>query len=252
MLTTAILNICTGKNLLIGLRQENKCTNNGECQTALEKDEVSFQFSTHCLGRDDSFTPSPLKRRFSFPAGLSTIRRKLLFDHEATLKNSGRQLEAIPENNDGLPSAERQTHTELLSKRRIKFHRRKFYSESDADYPHQSSRHINMWQTRCLRNRVSVRRRKTFIMLVLSAVFIVTMSLYLGLVCTVANTEGVLKSLTKLQTVQFFFFWRLYFINTLINPILYGFMDQRFRKGLVRLFCSRAFYLQKYSSSVFS
>jgi hypothetical protein len=134
----------------------------------------------------------------------------------------------------------------------VKLNRGKFFSDSHAFDPQRSLRRLNMWQNRYLRNRLSARRRKTLIMLILSGVFIVTMSLYLGLVCMVANTEGVLRSLTKLQKVQFFFFWRLYFINSLINPLLYGFMDQRFRKGLVRLFCSRAYFLRKYNQDVFA
>lgn len=75
-------------------------------------------------------------------------------------------------------------------------------------------------------------RRKTIIMLVLTTVFAITMTTYVVLVAMVAGTEGVLRNLNNTEKVTFFFFWRLYFINTNINPILYGFMDPRFRAGL--------------------
>lgn len=79
------------------------------------------------------------------------------------------------------------------------------------------------------------RKQKTVIMLVLTSVFVVTMLLYVILISLVAATEGILKILPNSQKVLFFFFWRLYFINTVVNPILYGFLDPRFRSGLLRM-----------------
>lgn len=76
-------------------------------------------------------------------------------------------------------------------------------------------------------------RQKTIIMLVLTIMFVVTMAMYVILTCFVAGTEGVLKNLSNSEKTIFFFFWRLYFVNTNINPILYGFMDPRFRAGLL-------------------
>ncbi|XP_045188426.2 uncharacterized protein LOC123546294 [Mercenaria mercenaria] len=82
------------------------------------------------------------------------------------------------------------------------------------------------------------RKQKTVIMLVLTSVFVITMLLYVVLITFVAGTEGILKTLTNSQKAVFFFFWRLYFSNTVINPLLYGFYDPRFRKGLFS-FCKR-------------
>lgn len=76
-------------------------------------------------------------------------------------------------------------------------------------------------------------RQKTIIMLVLTIMFVITMAMYVILTCFVAGTEGVLKNLSNSEKTIFFFFWRLYFVNTNINPILYGFMDPRFRAGLL-------------------
>lgn len=81
-------------------------------------------------------------------------------------------------------------------------------------------------------------RRKTLIMLILTSVFIVTMTLYVALLSLVAETDNILKRICNTEKVVFFFFWRIYFINCIINPILYGLMDPRFRAGLHRLFRS--------------
>ena len=83
------------------------------------------------------------------------------------------------------------------------------------------------------------RKRKTIIMLVLTSVFIVTMSVYIALLTLVSKTDNILRKLSNSEKVVFFFFWRLYFINTIINPALYGVMDPRFRTGIKRIFQGR-------------
>lgn len=83
--------------------------------------------------------------------------------------------------------------------------------------------------------KLEVMKRKTRIMLVLTSVFAITMTTYVILTFLVSLTDGILKNLTNSGKVTFFFFWRLYFMNTIINPILYGFMDPRFRSGLAML-----------------
>ena len=80
-------------------------------------------------------------------------------------------------------------------------------------------------------------RRKTLIMLILTAVFIVTTVLYLTLLNLIAN--NILQTLSKTQKSVYFFFFRLYFINHVINPILYGLLDPQFRhilKGTIANF----------------
>lgn len=83
--------------------------------------------------------------------------------------------------------------------------------------------------------KMEIMKRKTRIMLVLTSVFAITMSTYCIMTFMVSLTDGILKNLTNSGKVTFFFFWRLYFMNTIINPILYGFMDPRFRTGLAVL-----------------
>ncbi|XP_053408047.1 uncharacterized protein LOC128559708 [Mercenaria mercenaria] len=251
VLTTATLNIRTARKLLIGRRREHNESHNNDRRTLpIDKDDRRFQLSYPKKAYDDISRHSKHKRRFSFPADKSTTERKHLIDPKSQLRHSERQIEDIPENNNDCIYQTRHTLIEIFPTRRLRLHRAKFFFGPNGIDRQKPLRRLNMWQTRYLRRRVSSRRKKTLIMLILSGVFIVTMSLYLGLVCKVANTEGVLKALTNSQKVVFFLFWRLYFINTLINPVLYGLMDQRFRKGLVRLFCSHAYYMRKYSTSV--
>ena len=73
-------------------------------------------------------------------------------------------------------------------------------------------------------------RRKTLIMFILTVLFICTTVLYLTLLSFIAN--GVLESLTSAGKSTYFFFFRLYFINHVINPILYGILDPKFRRIL--------------------
>ncbi|XP_053407720.1 uncharacterized protein LOC128559595 [Mercenaria mercenaria] len=77
------------------------------------------------------------------------------------------------------------------------------------------------------------RKSKTMIMLVLTSLFAVTMVLYIILTSLEANPAGILKDMSESQLVAFFFFWRLYFVNSIVNPILYGFMDPGFRSGFM-------------------
>ena len=73
-------------------------------------------------------------------------------------------------------------------------------------------------------------RRKTLIMLILTVVFVSTTILYLTLLSLVL--KGILRSLTNAEKCLYFFFFRLYFINHVINPILYGVLDRHFRRVL--------------------
>ncbi|KAL3864659.1 hypothetical protein ACJMK2_006323 [Sinanodonta woodiana] len=78
-------------------------------------------------------------------------------------------------------------------------------------------------------------KRKTMIMFILSAVFIFSTVLYLTLLSQIAREDSVIRSMTSNQRVLYFFFFRLYFINHVINPFVYAFLDTQFRLALVKL-----------------
>ncbi|XP_060573820.1 uncharacterized protein LOC132731626 [Ruditapes philippinarum] len=120
-------------------------------------------------------------------------------------------------------------NTAEVSTRPIKVHDNSFSNiNKHVDHRRQKSGHHRVSDFR--------RKQKTVIMLVLTIVFVITMLLYVILISFVAGTEGILKTLSNPQKVVFFFFWRLYFINTVINPILYGILDPRFRTGMRAIF----------------
>ena len=90
-------------------------------------------------------------------------------------------------------------------------------------------------------------RRKTLIMVILTAVFIFTTILYMTLLNLIA--KDVLQSLTSAQKSAYFFFFRLYFINHVINPCLYGLYDPHFRRIVKQSLKSlTGFCTSKYSS----
>ena len=83
-------------------------------------------------------------------------------------------------------------------------------------------------------------KKKTIIMLVLTTVFVITMSLYVILISVIAE-QNILQELTNSEKAVYFLFFRLYFINCVINPFLYGFMDPRFRTGVKNIFFKNSF-----------
>jgi hypothetical protein len=90
-----------------------------------------------------------------------------------------------------------------------------------------------------LRLKLSKRQNtKTKIMLVLTVMFIITIVCYVSLVGKIAN-DDVLQEISDTSRTVYFFFLRLYFINHVINPIVYGLLDPQFRKLLKQAICKR-------------
>ena len=82
--------------------------------------------------------------------------------------------------------------------------------------------------------------KKTLIMLILTSIFVLTITIYVALITVVAKSSGELDVMRQLENprfVVFLFFLRLYYVNVVINLLLYGLLDYRFRRGLRRLFC---------------
>jgi uncharacterized membrane protein len=76
-------------------------------------------------------------------------------------------------------------------------------------------------------------RRKTLIMFILTVVFIITTILYLTLLSFIARS--ILDTLSDSGKAVYFFFFRLYFINHVINPIIYGVLDPHFKQVVKHL-----------------
>lgn len=89
----------------------------------------------------------------------------------------------------------------------------------------------------CDRKPVDARiRRMTVIMLILTTIFITTAGLYLGLLFFIAGSnEHLVDDMSNSSKATYFFFMRLYFINHVMNPIVYISLDPHFRKVLKNL-----------------
>lgn len=73
-------------------------------------------------------------------------------------------------------------------------------------------------------------RRKTWIMFILTVTFVITTVLYLALLSMIAKSDDVLQEMSDVERAFYFFFFRLYFINHVMNPIVYGVLDPHFQK----------------------
>ncbi|KAK3592471.1 hypothetical protein CHS0354_008280 [Potamilus streckersoni] len=73
---------------------------------------------------------------------------------------------------------------------------------------------------------------KTLIWFILTVIFIITYIIYCGLSINVA----MVFTLSPRGFALFAFFFRLYFLNNVANPIIYAFLDIRFRRSCKKIF----------------
>ena len=88
-------------------------------------------------------------------------------------------------------------------------------------------------------------KRNTFIMRVVTMAFIVSFLPYLIIVTIRSSNTDIPHKLDKASQIAYHVFLRGYFINSMINPFIYGFLNEEFRLKLKSLFC-------KYCSSRFT
>ena len=84
--------------------------------------------------------------------------------------------------------------------------------------------------------------RKTVIMFVVTLIFNVTMVIYFCALFIIVRKQHVLAVVDTGSAAIFFLFWRLYFVNHVINPIVYGLLDYRFREALTNKRSHRHWY----------
>jgi hypothetical protein len=77
-------------------------------------------------------------------------------------------------------------------------------------------------------------RRKTRIMFILTLIFTITTVCYLTLLSLIAN-DDVLQEMSDTGRAFYFFFFRLYFINHVINPFVYTMLDPHFKREMKKL-----------------
>lgn len=73
-------------------------------------------------------------------------------------------------------------------------------------------------------------RGKSLIMFVVTLIFNITTLIYFCIFTIFVRREHIFEVVTTDTAGILFFFWRLYFVNHVINPVVYGFLDPRFRQ----------------------
>ncbi|KAK3611096.1 hypothetical protein CHS0354_000103 [Potamilus streckersoni] len=79
--------------------------------------------------------------------------------------------------------------------------------------------------------------RKTLIMFIFSAVFVITTFIYRVLLSLVDSKDNILINLSDGQRAVYLFFFRLYFIHHATNPFVYAFLDVHFQEALREMIC---------------
>ena len=180
---------------------------------------------------ESAMTPKPLSSELSSHVQ-NMIKPNVSFIdlHDIMLITDSRNI-ATPDQLDGPSKTSTRTHSAVLVDQIISVAR----SSSLPD-----DRLVSASHSRSGKGHDSITRtkRKTIIMLVLTTVFVVTMSVYVILVSLIAE-RNILQTLANSEKAIYFLFLRLYFINCLINPFLYGVMDPRFRNGIREMFLKK-------------
>lgn len=78
-------------------------------------------------------------------------------------------------------------------------------------------------------------RRKTLILFILTSCFIVTTVLYYTMISILGSSGDVVNALSDQRKVVFFFFLRFYFIQHIINPIVYSVLDPQVKTALRKI-----------------
>ena len=73
--------------------------------------------------------------------------------------------------------------------------------------------------------------RKTTIMFIVTIIFNITTLVYFCVLFLVVRREHIFEIVSTDSAGILFLCWRIYFINHVINPVVYGLLDQRFRSA---------------------
>ena len=92
----------------------------------------------------------------------------------------------------------------------------------------------NLYSRASKRRQRTRMRRNTLIMFILTLCFVISILVYFILAIQMADTERFFNTLTLWQGVLVMFFLRLYYFIILINIVVYGLLDPRFRRALRR------------------
>ena len=80
-------------------------------------------------------------------------------------------------------------------------------------------------------------RRNTLIMRMVTIAFVVSFLPYLVIVTLRYSNTDIPTKLSKVEQILYHVFLRTYFVNSMINPFIYGFMNMEFRAKIKQMFC---------------
>ena len=83
-------------------------------------------------------------------------------------------------------------------------------------------------------NRKRNIKTRSLIMFVVTLIFTITTSIYFAVFTVIYRKEHILDFVSPNMAALVYFLWRVYFVNHVINPFVYGFLDPRFRKAIKR------------------
>ena len=225
MLATGILNILIARKLFCNMfiHRRNDA-----------KEQIRRERSESTLSSKNSVVSTGIKRVMEFTTSFMSMKTFRLSRDQNRSESQNNLVALYTITLQDIGNENQLTTQDQNNKRNCEINAVTRNTDNNAIATTGSTKEDNTSEVRRLR-----RKRKTIIMLVLTSLFIVTMSLYIALLTLVSKTDNILRKLSNSEKVVFFFFWRLYFINTIINPALYGIMDPRFRMGIKRIFQGR-------------
>ena len=87
-------------------------------------------------------------------------------------------------------------------------------------------------------NQISTKQRirnKSFIMFIVALIFNITTLIHFYVYTLILQTEHIFEIVMPNSAWILVLFWRLYFVNHVINPVIYGCLDSRFRKVIIKV-----------------
>ncbi|XP_045182982.2 dopamine D2-like receptor [Mercenaria mercenaria] len=81
-------------------------------------------------------------------------------------------------------------------------------------------------------------RRNTLIMRMVTIAFVVSFLPYLVIVIIRYSNPDIPTKLSKVEQILYHVFLRTYFVSSMINPFIYGFLNIEFRSKLKEMFCN--------------
>ncbi|XP_050409218.1 cholecystokinin receptor-like [Patella vulgata] len=89
------------------------------------------------------------------------------------------------------------------------------------------------------RQKVTKRHKTTFMMVIITATYVLCF-LPVIILNTVDSVLQFRKNLTGAKFISYIIIVNVFYINAAVNPIVFSFMDERFRNGLMKLFKIKA------------